>query len=184
MATSAIKGYRYPRRDLTQGSLARDLDWAARKRELEQAGEIPLPIRQTPPRVHRQAAVLRRPQAVSIPAVLGVMAILAVAVLLLLSYVELMTLSADTVALNEQLTALQAQHVTLTAAHEQMFDMAAVKEAAAAAGMSKPAGSQVCYLDMLGEDSAVVYATAAPSVLERIFSSLHHGVYAVVEYFH
>ena len=105
------------------------------------------------------------------------------AVMLLLSYVQLTTLAADTVALKSELTVLQAENVSLTAQHEQMFDMATVKEVAAAAGMSKPTSSQITYLDLDSEDSAVVYRTETPSVFSRILSSLHHGVYAVVEYF-
>ena len=104
-------------------------------------------------------------------------------VMLLLSYVQLTTLAADTVALKSELTVLQAENVSLTAQHEQMFDMATVKEVAAAAGMSKPTSSQITYLDLDSEDSAVVYRTETPSVFSRILSSLHHGVYAVVEYF-
>ena len=102
---------------------------------------------------------------------------------LLLSYVQLTTLAADTVALKSELTVLQAENVSLTAQHEQMFDMATVKEVAAAAGMAKPTSSQITYLDLDSEDSAVVYRTETPSVFSRILSSLHHGVYAVVEYF-
>ena len=104
-------------------------------------------------------------------------------VMLLLSYVQLTTLAADTVSLRSELSALQAENVTLTAQHEQMFDMATVKEVAAAAGMGKPTSSQITYLDLDSEDSAVVYRTETPSVFSRILSSLHHGVYAVVEYF-
>ena len=104
-------------------------------------------------------------------------------VMLLLSYVQLTTLAADTVALKSELTVLQAENVSLTAKHEQMFDMATVKEVAAAAGMAKPTSSQITYLDLDSEDSAVVYRTETPSVFSRILSSLHHGVYAVVEYF-
>ncbi|MFR7894264.1 MAG: hypothetical protein ACLU38_09505 [Dysosmobacter sp.] len=48
--------------------------------------------------------------------------------MLLLSYVQLTTLAADTVALKSELTVLQAENVSLTAQHEQMFDMATVKE--------------------------------------------------------
>ncbi len=115
---------------------------------------------------------------------LGVTAVAVAAVMLLLSYVQLTTLAADTVALKSELTVLQAENVSLTAQHEQMFDMATVKEVAAAAGMAKPTSSQITYLDLDSEDSAVVYQTEGrPSVLSRILSSLHHGVYAVVEYF-
>ena len=110
-------------------------------------------------------------------------AVAVAAVMLLLSYVQLTTLAADTVALKSELTVLQAENVSLTAQHEQMFDMATVKEVAAAAGMAKPTSSQITYLDLDSEDSAVVYRTETPSVFSRILSSLHHGVYAVVEYF-
>ena len=60
---------------------------------------------------------------------------------------------------------------------------AAVKEAAEAAGMSKPSGSQIYYIDLSEGDSAVVYRQEEASVLSRLLTSLNHGVYAVVEYF-
>ena len=104
-------------------------------------------------------------------------------ILHILRNLQLTTLAADTVALKSELTVLQAENVSLTAQHEQMFDMATVKEVAAAAGMAKPTSSQITYLDLDSEDSAVVYRTETPSVFSRILSSLHHGVYAVVEYF-
>ena len=165
---SAAREYRYAHREFsTNGSLARDLDWAVRERELEHAGEV----------------LVRERQAIPVLSVLGVTAVAVAAVMLLLSYVQLTTLAADTVALKSELTVLQAENVSLTAQHEQMFDMATVKEVAAAAGMAKPTSSQITYLDLDSEDSAVVYRTETPSVFSRILSSLHHGVYAVVEYF-
>ena len=45
------------------------------------------------------------------------------------------------------------------------------------------AAQGVTYLDLDSEDSAVVYRTETPSVVSRVLSALHHGVYAVVEYF-
>ena len=179
---SAAREYRYAHREFsTNGSLARDLDWAVRERELEHAGEVPRHERtQAAPKVyHKEQVLVRERQAIPVLSVLGVTAVAVAAVMLLLSYVQLTTLAADTVAL----TVLQAENVSLTAQHEQMFDMATVKEVAAAAGMAKPTSSQITYLDLDSEDSAVVYRTETPSVFSRILSSLHHGVYAVVEYF-
>ena len=49
--------------------------------------------------------------------------------------------------------------------------------------MSKPSGSQIYYIDLNDGDSAVVYQQKEPDVLSRLLASLHHGVYAVVEYF-
>ena len=64
-----------------------------------------------------------------------------------------------------------------------MYDLSAVKEAAAAAGMAKPVSGQVYYVDLSDGDSAVVYQTESPNVLSRLLTSLHHGIYTVVEYF-
>ena len=181
---SAAREYRYAHREFsTNGSLARDLDWAVRERELEHAGEVPRHERtQAAPKVyHKEQVLVRERQAIPVLSVLG--AVCALVMVLLLSYVQLTTLAADTVALKSELTVLQAENVSLTAQHEQMFDMATVKEVAAAAGMAKPTSSQITYLDQDSEDSAVVYRTETPSVFSRILSSLHHGVYAVVEYF-
>ena len=180
---SAAKEYRYAHREFsTQGNLARDLDWAVRERELNHAGEAPRHEAQAAPKIRREQALVRERQPVPVLTVVEVMAVIA-AVLLLLSYVQLTTLAADTVTLKSQLTTLQAENVSLTAQYEQMFDMATVKEVASAAGMSKPSRSQITYLDLASEDSATVYQTEEPSVLSRLLTSLHHGIYAAVEYF-
>ena len=134
---SAAREYRYAHREFsTNGSLARDLDWAVRERELEHAGEVPRHERtQAAPKVyHKEQVLVRERQAIPVLSVLGVTAVAVAAVMLLLSYVQLTTLAADTVALKSELTVLQAENVSLTAQHEQMFDMATVKEVAAAAG--------------------------------------------------
>lgn len=181
---SAAKEYRYAHREFsTQGNLARDLDWAVRERELNHAGEASRHEAQAAPKIRREQALVRERQPVPVLTVVEVMAVIAAAVLLLLSYVQLTTLAADTVTLKSQLTTLQAENVSLTAQHEQMFDMATVKEVASAAGMSKPSRSQITYLDLASEDSATVYQTEEPSVLSRLLTSLHHGIYAAVEYF-
>ena len=133
---SAAREYRYAHREFsTNGSLARDLDWAVRERELEHAGEVPRHERtQAAPKVyHKEQVLVRERQALPVLSVLGVTAVAVAAVMLLLSYVQLTTLAADTVALKSELTVLQAENVSLTAQHEQMFDMATVKEVAAAA---------------------------------------------------
>lgn len=108
---------------------------------------------------------------------------IALSILVLMSYIQLMVLSAGTVELQSELTALEAENVTLTTQYEQMFDLASVKEAAEAAGMAKPSSSQVFYIDLSDGDSAVVYQEEEPSVLSRLLASVSHGVYAVVEYF-
>ena len=166
---------------MVYGNLAYDLDTLASQRQLEEAAR---PERQSQPQQaprHRTAA---RPRQRVSPLVLCAMgALAAMAVVLVMGYIQLTIISDEVVSLQNQLEELQTENVTLTAQHEQMFDMATVKEVAAAAGMAKPTSSQITYLDLDSEDSAVVYRTETPSVFSRILSSLHHGVYAVVEYF-
>ena len=178
-ATARELRYRQSERAV-DGSLARDLDWAVRERELRHAGEAPRHQEQ----IRQQPKVLvRERQQVSLFSLLGFAAVAGLAVLVLMSYIQLTALASDTVALKKQLSTLETEHATLTAQYEQMFDLTTVREAAEAAGMTKPSTSQICYLDMAGGDSAIVYQQEEPSVLSSVLTSLNHGVYAVVEYF-
>ena len=177
---SAARDMRYGRS--VDGSLARELDWAVRERELRHAGEAPR--HQETERVHTAPRVqVRERQRVSVFTVLGFTAVLGMAVLLLLGYTQLTVISAGTVELKTELEELETQNVVLTAQYERMFDQTTVREAAEAAGMSKPSISQICYLDISGGDSAVVYQKEESGALDRLLASLNHGVYAVVEYF-
>ena len=177
---SAAKDMRYGQS--VDGSLARELDWAVRERELRHAGEAPR--HQEAERVHAAPHVrVRERQRVSVFTILGFAAVLGTAVLLLLGYTQLTVISAETVSLKSELEELESRNVVLNAQYEQMFDLTTVREAAEAAGMSKPSASQICYLDVSGGDSAVIYEKEESGLLDRVLSSLNHGVYAVVEYF-
>ena len=181
MAASA-KELRYRRS--VDGSLAKELDWAVRERELRHAGEAPRHPAREAERVHEIPKVqLRERQHVSVFSLLGAAAVTGMAVLLLLCYVQLTMLSADTVELKSQLEELETEHVALTAEYERMFDLATVRAAAEAAGMTKPSASQVCYLDISGGNSVEIYQVEDPGLLDRIKALFNHGVYAVVEYF-
>lgn len=186
---STARELRYRSSHAVNGSLAYDLDYAVRERELRHAGEAPRrqeTVREKPKtKVHAAPRVQVREQEmpVSLFTIVGITAAIGMAVLLLICYTQLTVLSADTVELQSQLSTLETENVTLTAEYEQMFDLATVKEAAEAAGMTKPGNSQICYIDLSGGDSAVVYQKEDPSVLSKILASLNHGIYAVVEYF-
>ena len=176
---------RYQNRGPVDGSLAHDLDWAVRERELNHAGEAPRrkEIELEVPKVRTESKVrVRERQHVSIFSVIGFTAVLGMAVLVLMSYIQLTMLSADTVALKSQLATLETEHVRLTARYEQMFDLATVQEAAEAAGMVKPGSSQISYIDLSEGDSAIVYQRENPSTMSRVLTSLHYGVTSVVEY--
>ena len=185
MASAAQELY-YQSRYPVNGSLAYDLDYAVRERELRHAGEAPRhqEVAKEQPRVRPQTQVqVRERQRLSFVTAAGFVAVVTMAVMVLMSYIQLMMLSSSTVELKQQLTALKAENVSLTAEYEQMFDRATVKEAAEAAGMTKPSVSQVYYIDLSSGDSAVVYQREDPSALSRLLTSLNHGMYAVMEYF-
>ena len=182
--------HRYNPAGAVSGSLAYDLDWELRERELRHAGEAPRQrereavVEQPKVRTRTETRVqTRERQHVSLFAVVGVAAVAVMAVLVLMSYIQLTALSAETVALKNQLKTLKAENVTLTAQYERMFDQNAVKEAAEAAGMSKPGSSQIYYIDLSDGDNAVVYQQTEPNVLSRVLTSVNHGIYTAVEYF-
>lgn len=184
---SAAKDLRYRkgRPASVDGSLARSLDFEVRERELRHAGEAPRrrEAAREKPKVHSLPKVqLREAQHVAPLAVAGAAAAV-LAVLLLLSYIQLTVLSSDMVELRSELKVLEKENVVLTTQYEQIYDLATVKAAAEAAGMTKPGASQVYYVDGSGGDAAVVYHQEEPGLLDGLRESLHHGVYAVVEYF-
>ena len=181
---SAAREVWYQNGQSVDGSLAYDLDWAVRERELRHAGETPRRQEAEKVRVHEKPKVqVRERQKVSPFTLLGTVCIMGMALLVLMSYIQLTALSAETVELKATLSALETENLRLNTEYERMFDLATVKEAAEAAGMVKPSSSQICYIDLSEGDSAVVYRQEDPSVLTRVLTSLHHGVYAVVEYF-
>ena len=185
---SAARDLRYNSRNAVYGDLAYDLDRELRERELSHAGELPrgrevsVPVAQ--PKVRSVSHVqVREAQKISVLSVVGFAAGAVLALLVLMSYIQLTALSAETVELKQQLSALETENVTLTAQYERMFDLDAVKEAAEAAGMTKPGSSQIYYIDLSGGDTAVIYRQEDPGILSRLLTSLNHGIYAVVEYF-
>jgi hypothetical protein len=185
---SAAKNLRYRngRSVSVDGNLARSLDFEVRERELRHAGEPPRRREavQEKPKIRSLPKVqLREAQHVAPLAVVGAVAAAVLAVLLLLSYIQLTVLSSDMVELRSELKALEKENVILTTQYEQIYDLATVKAAAEAAGMTKPGASQVYYVDSSGGDAAVVYRQEETGLLDRLKDSLHHGVYTVVEYF-
>ncbi|MDN0031824.1 hypothetical protein [Oscillibacter ruminantium] len=186
MAAAAARTPRYNHRSATYGDLAYDLDRELRERQLSHAGELPRRREETvaEPRVRSVThAKVRERQHVSFFTVLGFLAVAGLAVMTLLCHVQLTGLSSDVVSLNKELRQLQTENVSLTAEYAQMFDLDTVKEAAESAGMAKPSSGQTYYMDLSDGDCAVVYQKRETGLLERVVTSLNHGVYAVVEYF-
>lgn len=187
MASSARElRYRSGRSGSVDGNLARSLDYEVRERELRHAGEAPRRREtvQEKPKVHSIPKVrLREAQHVAPLAVVGALAAAVLSVLVLMNYIQLTVLSSNVVELRSELKALEKENVILTTQYEQMFDLATVKTAAEAAGMTKPGASQIYYVDGSGGDTAVVYQKEETGLLDSLRQFLHHRIYAVVEYF-
>lgn len=171
-----------------EGNLAYDFDYEQRREQREQPRRKEA-VRPTPaPAVRKkqstQTTVRTRPrQKVSLAALLGFAALAVMVVALVMSYAQLTGISDNVVSMKRELSALQEEHVSLLTQYEKTFDLATIKEAAEAAGMSKPSASQIYYVDLSAPDSVVIYQQAETNVFSRIFTSLGHGVCSVVEYF-
>lgn len=184
--SASARELRYRSGSSVDGNLARDLDWAVRERELRHAGEAPRRREavQEAPKVRTAPKVqLRQAEKVSLLAVAGFAVVAVLAVVVLMHYIQLTQLSSEVVELKTELATLQKENEVLSAQYEQLFDLASVREAAEAMGMTKPSSSQIYYIDLTEGDSAVVYQEASGGFWDRIRSSLRHGMYAVVEYF-
>ena len=170
------------------GSLAYDPAYEERQRRLRREQEHEQRqeefIRPPQPKMQRRAAPARRQrERVSPGAVCGFLALAVMVALLILCRAQLTELSAGVVSMQKELAELEDEHTALLTTYEKTYDLATIKEAAAAAGMSKPSASQIYYIDLSESDSVVVYQQENASVLSRVFTSLGQGVCAVVEYF-
>lgn len=171
----------------TNGNLAFDLDVLVRERELETAGEhnrrqeeVRRAEAQPKPRTRPQA---RPRQRVSPVLLAGPMVLAALAVVLVMGYVQLTTISGSVSEMKNELTQLNTEHVALLTRYEQTYDLASVKEAAEAAGMSKPSSGQITYIDLGSPDSATVYRSGADGFFSKIADTVDGWLQAAVEYF-
>ena len=166
---------------MVYGNLAYDLDTLASQRQLEEAAR---PERQSQPQQaprHRTAA--RPRQRVSPLALCAVGALAAMAVVLVMGYIQLTAVTGSISDLQEQVSQLEDQRVSLVMDYERTFDMAKIKEAAEAAGMKKSTAGQVEYVELGGGSKAEVYQAESDSLLSRLTHSVKNGVGALVEYF-
>ena len=168
----------------TYGSLAYNLDTLARERELEEAAKVREQEQRPQPRPQLRRQAETQPRTKASPLLVGGIVVLAAMVLaLIMGYVQLTTISGDVADMKSELAALDDEHVSLLTKYEQTFDLATVKEAAEAAGMSKPTGVQIEYVDLSGTDTAVVYRSGAGGVLSEIAQRVEDGFAAFVEFF-
>lgn len=173
------------RKNAVYGSLAYDLDALARERQLEDAGKLPQkphPASQPQPlpRRHPQTRAAARPSPL---VALGTVVLLALVVVLMLGYVTLTDVSGSVSSIKREIESLDEQHVALLTEYEKTFDLATVKAAAEAAGMSKPTSGQIQYIDLSGIDSVTLYKAEGGAALGGLLDQLERGWDYVLEYF-
>ena len=175
------------RHGATYGSLAYDLDALAREKQLDEAGKLPQKkVRPAQPEVQpvqRRQTAARAAGRPSPVLLLGTVLVVGMVIALMLCYVKLTGISDNVSSIKREISALEEEHVALLTAYERTFDLATVKAAAEAAGMSKPSSGQIQYIDLSGADSVEVYAAGGAAALNG-FTEKAESLWAyVLEYF-
>lgn len=175
------------RHGATYGSLAYDLDALAREKQLDEAGKLPQKkVRPAQPEVQpvqRRQSAARAAVRSSPVLLLGTVLVVGMVIALMLCYVKLTGISDNVSSIKREISALEEEHVALLTAYERTFDLATVKAAAEAAGMSKPSSGQIQYIDLSGADSVEVYAAGGAAALNG-FTEKAESLWAyVLEYF-
>lgn len=175
------------RHGATYGSLAYDLDALAREKQLDEAGKLPQKkVRPAQPEVQpvqRRQSAARAAVRPSPVLLLGTVLVVGMVIALMLCYVKLTGISDNVSSIKREISALEEEHVALLTAYECTFDLATVKAAAEAAGMSKPSSGQIQYIDLSGADSVEVYAAGGAAALNG-FTEKAESLWAyVLEYF-
>ena len=175
------------RHGATYGSLAYDLDALAREKQLDEAGKLPQKkVRPAQPEVQpvqRRQSAARAAVRPSPVLLLGTVLVVGMVIALMLCYVKLTGISDNVSSIKQEISALEEEHVALLTAYERTFDLATVKAAAEAAGMSKPSSGQIQYIDLSGADSVEVYAAGGAAALNG-FTEKAESLWAyVLEYF-
>ena len=157
------------RHGATYGNLAYDLDALAREKQLDEAGKLPQKkVRPAQPEVQpvqRRQSAARAAVRPSPVLLLGTVLVVGMVIALMLCYVKLTGISDNVSSIKREISALEEEHVALLTAYERTFDLATVKAAAEAAGMSKHSSGQIQYIDLSGADSVEVYAAGGAAAL-------------------
>lgn len=175
------------RHGATYGSLAYDLDALAREKQLDEAGKLPQKkVRPAQPEVQpvqRRQSAARAAVRPSPVLLLGTVLVVGMVIALMLCYVKLTGISDNVSSIKREISALEEEHVALLTEYERTFDLATVKAAAEAAGMSKPSSGQIQYIDLSGADSVEIYAAGGAAALNG-FTEKAESLWAyVLEYF-
>ena len=150
----------------TYGNVAYKVDGAAQTRERKRVEQPRRPRVQPRERVASRPQVQVRAQSAVAPfAIVGFVAAIACALLLVMGSAQLATVNAETVELRSTLSQLQDEKKTLMAQYEKTIDLTALEQQLTADGSMVEAGAgQTVYLDLSQGDSVVYYEEARQGV--------------------
>ena len=150
-----------------------------------QEEEVLRPRPQVRPRnqeIARPKVAVRQAGKVSPFAVAGFGMVAVLAVLILMSYIQLSTLSSQVVSLRSEMTQLQCEEATLRARYELAYDLGAIEKAVTSDGsMSRPQAGLMVYVDLTEPDSVVLYHADETST--GFLGSLEEIVGSILSYF-
>ncbi|MBE6997854.1 MAG: hypothetical protein E7427_06755 [Ruminococcaceae bacterium] len=118
---------------------------------------------QTRTQVHTRArAVVHTRQSIAPMSIVGMVAAAFLVVIAILAQAQIVGISSESVALQNQLTELEEQQSKLRIAYESAFNMAEIEDYAIhTLGMQRPRADQIFYIDTSSPDKAVVVADGA-----------------------
>ncbi len=184
---------RYTSSGAVNGNLARKLDSRELERRLEASGQLDFDQqyrRRKETEAERHAreraaakAAVRPAQKLSPVVLLGFAGVTAMMVLLLMCYIQMSAISRSISTMKDEISRLETEQVGLLAKYEQSFDLASVKETAEAAGMAQPSESQICYINLPGQDQAVAYSGGGGSLLSGAAAFVNEKLQWLKEYF-
>ncbi|MBE6914189.1 MAG: hypothetical protein E7472_04520 [Ruminococcaceae bacterium] len=159
MATSANKHYG---RGAVYGSLAYDFNNPELYREEYETAQTPAarPQPKTQTRVRTRAKpVVHTRQSIEPFSVIGIMIAAFLFVTAILAQAQLVGISTESVALQNQLSELKDEQTKLRIAYESAFNMEDIEEyAIKSLGMQRPQADQILYIDTAAPNKAVVIA--------------------------
>ena len=177
MATAATKRRSYP----TYGNVAYDPAYAP---EREREGRAEPLIRTRERVVGRERVRVRQAGYVAPVAVIGFFAVAVLAVLILMSYVQLTDTSNQIVHLRKEADALATEHTDLMTQYELAFDLKTVEEQMTASGkMVQPSSGQVVSLNLSEPDSAKLYTQPKKNILGEFWDGLTGAVKNIGAFF-
>lgn len=161
-------------------------DGSAVRRPVREEVLQPRPKARPEVKVHSRPRVRVREQGkISVFAVVGFLSVGVFAALLLMSYVHLTTLSAETASLRGQLSQLKTQESKLQAQYELAYDIKSIEEKVTADGtMVKPQSGQIFTIDLSEPDNVIRYeAETAQQGTEGALEAVKEVFTTILEYF-